>query len=52
MAALHAPALPAHEERGPVPRDPDLPAVSDLTAAFFAAGALVVVAIALIVSFG
>jgi hypothetical protein len=40
----------AHEEHHPepVPRDPDLPSVSDGTLAFFAAGALVVCAVALL----
>ena len=56
MAALHAPAEAAHEREehlpGPVPRDPDLPAVADVTLAFFAAGVLVVVAVGLIVFLG
>lgn len=33
----------------PVPRDPDLPRISDTTLAFFAGGALFVTAVALIV---
>ena len=33
----------------PVPRDPDLPTVSDTTLIFFAAGALVVTLVALLV---
>ncbi len=33
---------------GPVPRDPDLPQVSDSTLSFFAAGALVVFVVALL----
>jgi hypothetical protein len=33
----------------PVPRDPDLPAISDTTLVFFAAGALVVTLVALVV---
>jgi hypothetical protein len=35
----------------PVPRDPDLPTVSDTTVIFFAAGSLVVTAVALLVLF-
>jgi hypothetical protein len=42
-AADHRPA--------PVPRDPDLPTVSDTTVIFFAAGSLVVTAVALLVLF-
>jgi carbon monoxide dehydrogenase subunit G len=40
----------AHEEHHPepVPRDPDLPTVSDASVAFFAAGALVVFVVALL----
>ncbi|MFY9315847.1 MAG: carbon monoxide dehydrogenase subunit G [Burkholderiales bacterium] len=48
-------AGPAHEEAHheehhpePVPRDPDLPVVSDASASFFAAGALVVFVVALL----
>jgi carbon monoxide dehydrogenase subunit G len=55
VAALHgAPAEEAHAEHHPepVPRDPDLPTVSDASLAFLAAGALVVCAVALIVLFG
>ncbi len=53
MAALHAPAAAAHEEHlpEPVPRDPDLPAVSEASLAFFAAAALVVFVVALITLF-
>ena len=41
----------AHDEHlpPPVPRDPDLPAISNTTLMFFAAGALVVAAVALFV---
>jgi uncharacterized protein len=55
VAALHgAPAGEAHAEHQaePVPRDPDLPTVSDASLAFLAAGALVVCAVALLVLFG
>jgi carbon monoxide dehydrogenase subunit G len=54
VAALHGAPAAAHEEHAPepVPRDPDLPTVSDASLAFFAAGALVVCAVALIVLFG
>ena len=40
-----------HDEHqaGPIPRDPDLPKVSNTTLGFFAAGALVVVIVALVV---
>jgi hypothetical protein len=34
-----------------VPRDPDLPTVSDTTVIFFAAGSLIVTAVALLVLF-
>ena len=55
MAALH-PAAHGAESHGdhddhhpaPVPRDPDLPEISTASAAFFAAGALVVFAVALL----
>ena len=42
---------PVEEEHHPqpVPRDPDLPTVSDTTLIFFAAGALVVTLVALLV---
>ena len=55
VASLHG-AAAAHEEHGehlpePVPRDPDLPDLSFGSLAFFAAGALVVFAVALIVLF-
>jgi hypothetical protein len=36
----------------PVPRDPDLPTVSETTLGFFAAGALVVFVVALLTLFG
>jgi hypothetical protein len=42
----HGEAHPA-----PVPRDPDLPTVSDTTLRLFAAGALVVTAAALLILF-
>jgi carbon monoxide dehydrogenase subunit G len=45
-AAAHEPHLP-----GPVPRDPDLPDLAEPTLAFFAAGALLVVAVALLTLF-
>jgi len=51
VAALHGgTAAAAHEEHHPepVPRDPDLPQVSDASLSFFAAGALVVFVVALI----
>ena len=57
VASLHgAPAHEDHEEHGehhpePVPRDPDLPDVPPSSLAFFAAGALVVSLVALIVLF-
>jgi len=54
VASLHG--GPAHEEHAdhhvePVPRDPDLPDVPPSSLAFFAAGALVVVVVALIALF-
>ena len=58
VGALHAPPAPgktAEQEEHhiePVPRDPDLPEASDTTLRFFAAGALVVTAVALIAFFG
>jgi hypothetical protein len=36
----------------PLPRDPDLPDVSDTTLMFFAAGALLVTAVALVMLLG
>jgi hypothetical protein len=36
----------------PVPRDPDLPTVSETTLGFFAAGVLVVFVVALLTLFG
>ena len=47
----------AHEEHHdehhvePVPRDPDLPTISNTTLGFFAAGSLVVVVVALVTLF-
>jgi carbon monoxide dehydrogenase subunit G len=53
LSAAHAPAGKAHEEEEhhvePVPSDPDLPKASKSTLAFFAAGALVVYLVSLIV---
>ncbi len=43
MSDAHAPA--------PVPRDPDLPTVSDASLAFFAGGSLLVLLVALIAFF-
>jgi uncharacterized protein len=53
VAALH-PQGEKHEAHrpGPVPRDPDLPNLSDPALAFLAAGALVVFAVALIFLLG
>jgi hypothetical protein len=45
MATTDAEEHPAEA----IPRDPDLPDVSETTLAFFAAGALVVTAVALLV---
>ena len=55
-----AQAAPAHEEHAaheehhpePVPPDPDMPTLSNASVAFFAAGALVVVAVCLFVLYG
>ena len=47
QAEEHAQAHPA-----PVPRDPDLPQVSDTTLMFFAAAALIATAAALLVLVG
>jgi len=55
MGSLHgAPAAAGHEEHhaGPVPRDPDLPTVSDTSLVFLAAGALVVFVVALFALYG
>jgi uncharacterized protein len=60
MTALHEHAASeAHETElhaahhpEPLPRDPDLPTVSDVTLAFFAAGALVVAFVAIFVLLG
>lgn len=51
MSSMHAVAAHAEKEHHlplPVPRDPDLPDVSPVSLAFFAAGALVVFIVALI----
>ena len=53
-AALHKEHAAPAEEPGalhpePVPRDPDLPTVSDTTLTFFAGGALFVTLVALLV---
>jgi len=55
VGSLHgAPAAAGHDEHhaGPVPRDPDLPAVSDASLVFLAAGALVVFVVALFALYG
>ncbi len=55
MGARHAvPAAAAHDEHPaePVPRDPDLPTVSDASLVFLAAGALVVFVVALLALYG
>ena len=55
VAALHAgQGVETHDEQhpAPVPRDPDLPTVSDASLAFLAAGSLVVFLVALIALFG
>jgi carbon monoxide dehydrogenase subunit G len=55
VASLHgAPAAAGHGEHpaGPVPRDADLPAVSDAALVFLAAGALVVFVVALFALYG
>jgi carbon monoxide dehydrogenase subunit G len=55
VGALHgAPAAAGHDEHHaePVARDPDLPAVSDASLVFLAAGALVVFVVALFVLYG
>jgi carbon monoxide dehydrogenase subunit G len=55
MGALHgAPAATVHEEHRaePVPRDPDLPTVSDASLVFLAAGALVVFVVTLVALYG
>ncbi|HEX2199277.1 MAG TPA: hypothetical protein VHG88_11765 [Burkholderiales bacterium] len=41
-------AEPDEHHPAPIPRDPDLPEVSETTLSFFAAGALLVVAVALL----
>jgi hypothetical protein len=45
--AAHPPET-EHTDPEPVPRDPDLPVVSDATLMCFAAGALIVTALALL----
>ena len=54
--ASHAKELDAaHDDDhhvAPVPRDPDLPTVSETTLGFFAAGVLVVFLVALVTLFG
>lgn len=55
MGSLHGAAAAAgHQEHHaePVPRDPDLPSVSDATLVFLAAGALVVFVVALFALYG
>ena len=55
MGSLHgAPAAAGHDEHHaePVPRDPDLPTVSDAALVFLAAGALVVFVVALFALYG
>lgn len=55
MGSLHgAPAAAGHEEHHaePVPRDPDLPTVSDASLVFLAAGALVVFVVTLFALYG
>ena len=55
VAAAHAaPGHDEHEEHlpGPVPPDPDMPTLPSSSMAFFAAGALVVVAVCLFVLYG
>jgi hypothetical protein len=47
----HATAHDDEHHVAPVPRDPDLPTVSDTTLGFFAAGALVVFVVALVTLF-
>jgi carbon monoxide dehydrogenase subunit G len=64
MASQHAPGGPGGDAGGhashagdehhpePVPRDPDLPNVNNATAAFFAAGAIVVFLVAMVTLLG
>jgi uncharacterized protein len=58
VGSLHgAPAADVHDEHGehhvePVPRDPDLPTVSDASLVFLAAGALVVFVVSLFALYG
>ena len=53
MSALHGAAAATHEVHyaEPIPRDPELPDVSQASLAFFAAGALVVFVVALLTLF-
>jgi carbon monoxide dehydrogenase subunit G len=53
MAAMHGSAAAAHEvhHAEPIPRDPELPDVSQASLAFFAAGVLVVFVVALLTLF-
>ncbi len=54
MKQAHAAVHDAHDNKhdehhpAPVPRDPDLPEVKESSLAFFAAGALVVIAVSLL----
>jgi carbon monoxide dehydrogenase subunit G len=50
LRGVHAEAHEAHRPE-PVPRDPDLPQLSDTALSFFAAGALVVFVVALVTLF-
>ena len=47
--ALYAPDWPKKGAPQPIPRDPDLPDVSQTTVMFFAASALVIFGVALVV---
>ena len=53
MAAMHGAAATVHHDHHaePIPRDPELPDVSQASLAFFAAGALVVFVVALLTLF-
>ena len=50
-APAHAPATHDEHHPEPVPRDPDLPEISEASLSFFAAGALVVFVVALVTLF-
>ncbi len=54
LGSLHGAPAAGHDEHHaePVPRDPDLPTVSDASLVFLAAGALVVFALALFALYG